>query len=204
MPTIDLIGTQKELQWLEKKLAITSGLQASQNRTVKRGEVYLCEFGHNLGSELRGIHPCVIVQNDSSAPNSYTVCAVPITHAAGRMTIPPSLVPITRQTDANGLVIEGYANVSQVKCISKGRLTKPICTLPVQDIQAIDKQLASVIGIYNYYLDVEKKLETATKRAEDKETKIKALREYLSLIEKNVSGDNRQVILDLVEKALNL
>lgn len=205
MSTIDLKDTQMELQWLEKKLAITHGLQESQNRTVKRGEVYLCEFGYNLGSELRGIHPCVIIQSDSSAPNSYTVCAIPITHAASRAANPPpSLVAITRQANSNRTIIEGYVNISQVKCISKGRLKDQICVLPAQDMQAIDQQLASIMGLYTYVLDAKKKLATAVKRAEDKETKIKELRSCLSLIKQNISGNNRQAILDWIDVALNL
>lgn len=205
MTTIDLQETQMELRWLDKKLALTSNVKTSQLRTVHRGEVYQCEFGHNVGSEMRNVHPCVIIQNDSSAPNSWTVCVVPITHAATRNTFPPALVQITQQFDVKQrIIIEGYADVAQIKCVSKARLHQHICTLPSGDMKNIDKQLATITDLYDYYLKNEKKLQTAIKRADDKESKIKVLRKYLQNIADVVDGNSAEKVRELIKEALNL
>ena len=97
MPAIlDLKETQEELQWLDKKLAIKANrLQGQQLPSVRRGEVYWCEFGYNLGSEIRDVHPCVIVQNNSNSRNIRTVIVAPITHASSRAQSSTLLIPIT-------------------------------------------------------------------------------------------------------------
>lgn len=205
MPQIDLLETQKELQWLEKKLSLTAGLVTSQKRTILRGQVYQCDFGHNVGSELRESHPCVVVQNDSSAPNSLNVCVVPITHAYSRKSIPPVLVPVTQQTKSTGkIIIEGYANVAQIRCVSKGRLHHQICVLTQNDMQKIDIQIASFFGLYHYYQQAKKSLKTASERAVAKEKKIKQLRSALTEISGVASQDCKNQIQKIIDAAMKL
>lgn len=49
--------------------------------TVKRGEVYLCDFGFPLGCEQGGKRPAIIVQNDIGNHYSSTTIVVPCTTA---------------------------------------------------------------------------------------------------------------------------
>lgn len=200
MAHIDLQETKDELQWLEKKLEIKAlRLINGQRVAVRRGEVYGCDFGYNIGSELRGYHPCVIVENDATSTTRRSVCVAPITHASQRQHVPASLVPITRQTDANGnLMIEGYVDVAGIRAVSKARLTCKKAVLPPADMLQIDKAIASITGIYGHYNAIEKKLETAQKRGDAKEEKARILRALLIEAEKNLpvglDGDLRERI----------
>lgn len=206
MANIDLLETQEELQWLEKKLDIKSKrLASSQRKTVKRGEVYGCDFGYNLGSELRGYHPCVIIQNNATSVNLQTVCVAPITHASSRTSRPASLVPIAQQKDTTGkVIIEGYADIANLRALSKARLTKYIATLSTIDMQKIDAEIAAVTDLYGYYKDAQSKIQIAQNRADAKEEKIKKLRKVLQETEKLLTEKEYAELRETITEALKL
>ncbi len=206
MANIDLQETKDELQWLEKKLEIKAlRLTNGQRIAVRRGEVYGCDFGYNIGSELRGYHPCVIVENDATSATRRSICVAPITHASQRQHMPASLVPITRQIDANGnLMIEGYADVAGIRAVSKARLTRKKAVLPPADMLQIDKAIASITDIYGHYKALEKKLETAQKRGDAKEEKAKILRNLLMEAEKNLPADLNSNLRERIAEALKI
>ena len=205
MPNIDLQETQEELQWLEKKLDIKANrVIRARRRPVRRGEVYGCDFGYNIGSELRGYHPCVIVENNATSANRHSICVVPITHAANRQVIPASLVPITRQADQSGnTIVEGFADVAGIRTVSKARLTTKKTVLPASDMLEIDKQLATLTDLYSYYSDLNRRLATAQQRGNAKEEKARKLRALLIEAEKelpdSLAGDLRQRITDALK-----
>lgn len=205
MPDIDLIETQEELQWLEKKLSIKANrLIPSYRMKVRRGEVYGCDFGYNLGSEMRGYHPCVVLQNNAIS-NMRTVFVAPITHAGSRSHTSPSLVPIAQQKDAGGkLMIEGYVDVAGARSVSKARLTSCKAILPPTEMKSIDAALASLTDLYGYYADMERKYKAAEIRGDSKEVKIKALRKALQGVKEALPDDVDQELLLTINEALNL
>lgn len=203
---IDLKETQSELEWLKTKLSIRARkLQGQRLPFVHHGEVYRCLFGYNLGSEMRGEHPCVIIQNNANSATLNTAIVAPITHATNRKKTSSLLVPITPQHGANGAVtLEGYVDVANMKTVSKARLISMITTLPGSDMKKVDKALAVALDVYGYYSDQAKKLETAIKRADAKEQKIKALRNALMKIQDSVPPDIPEIITKTILDALNL
>lgn len=202
MPNIDLQETQEELKWLETKLEIKALRRTS--RTVKRGEVYGCDFGYNIGSELRGYHPCVIIQNDSTTINLRTVCVAPITHASARTNIPASLVPLDRQIDANGkILIEGYADIANIRTVSKARLTNHKTNLSTDDMKKIDSALSSITGLYHYYKKVSEKLAKAQEHAKLRSKKIQTMRSILFEIDKMPSEELPDAVRKKIQEALN-
>ncbi|MDO4468526.1 MAG: hypothetical protein Q4C84_01640 [Bacillota bacterium] len=50
---IELGQVQKMLEWLKTKLYLDSIAQNARSRTVKRGQVYCCNFGCGIGSEMQ-------------------------------------------------------------------------------------------------------------------------------------------------------
>lgn len=61
---IDLEKTQNMLDWLKTKLFLDSIADKAKNRIVHRGEVYECNFGIGIGSEMQKDRPCVIIQGN--------------------------------------------------------------------------------------------------------------------------------------------
>ena len=61
---IDLNKVQIMLEWLKTKLYLDTIAAKAQKRVVKRGQVYKCNFGYGVGSEMQKERPCVVIQND--------------------------------------------------------------------------------------------------------------------------------------------
>lgn len=50
---IDSLQIDKMLEWLKTKLKLDALLVNAKRRTVKRGQVYRCNFGCGVGSEMK-------------------------------------------------------------------------------------------------------------------------------------------------------
>lgn len=153
---VNLSQVQKMLDWLKTKLYLDSNAVNSARRTVKRGQVYRCNFGCGVGSEMQKDRPAVIVQNDVGNNRSGNTIVVPITHDASTL---PCVANITAQNDAAGnVIIDGQANTSNIMCISKARLGNYVCDLSNGDMKLIDEALAKTMELIHYYSDISGKL----------------------------------------------
>lgn len=143
----ELSGAKEFWSWIKKQLDLNTNASQSRNLLVKRGEVYWCEFGLNIGSEMSksGPRPAVIVQNNPGNRSSPNTIVVPVTHDTGAQYF---LVPIAAQHRPDGSVLlDGNVNVSNIVCISKARLTRRITQLPNAEMRKIDSALARLLSI---------------------------------------------------------
>ena len=69
-------------------------------------------------------------------------------------------------------ILDGQANTSNMMCVSKARLGDYICSLPMTDMKKIDEAMAKTVGLFSYYLDLNKRLNDILKYI----TKIKEQR----------------------------
>ena len=154
---INLSKTQKYLNWLSTKLFLDNISTRSKKRVVERGMVYWCHFGYNIGSELSKScpRPCVVIQKDDYNKKSPNVIVVPVTHKFAELSC---IVPLeTRYNESGDIILDGYVNVSNIMCISKARLTDPICTLSPDESKNIDFAVMRQLDIMQYYKDLENK-----------------------------------------------
>ncbi len=167
---IDLTKTQKYLDWLKKKLFLDKTAPTAKYRFVKKGQVYWCEFGIGIGSEMskESPRPCVIIQKTSINKNSPNTIVVPITHDKDSL---PCLVPIKEYYDHFGnKILDGQVNVSNIVCVSKSRLTKQICQLDDVEVDEIDKRIMYQLDIYKSYYDANKQLSKIRQKLQISET----------------------------------
>lgn len=156
---IDLLKTQKYLEWMKHKIYLDKVSNDAKNRKVQRGQVYWCNFGMNIGSEMskETVRPCVIIQNNIANINSSNTIVAPITHDKDKL---PCLVQINTVTDKNNrIILDGQVNVSNIVCVSKARLEDFILKLTKQEIKAIDKAISTQLNLYIYYNNLSTKLE---------------------------------------------
>lgn len=168
---IDLTKVQRFLEWLKTELYLDVTALRAKNRLVKRGQVYRCNFGMGVGSEMQKDRPAVIVQNAVGNMKSGNTIVIPITHDTS---ILPCTVNITPQYEPDGITLklDGQANASNIMCVSKARLGEYICDLPSADMKAIDESLAKTMDLMRYYANIKQKLADKLKYVE----KIKAER----------------------------
>lgn len=163
---IKLSKVQGMLEWTKSKLYLDSLADKAKSRNVRRGEVYECNFGIGVGSEMQKERPCVIIQGNVGNINSSNVIVAPITHTDKPL---PSMAHITTQTNSNGILLDGLVNLSNIQTVSKARLGNYITKLSKNDIEAIDKAIYVSLGLI--------------KNIKNYEEKITNLENYISKIE---------------------
>ncbi len=153
---IELRQIQKMLEWLKTKLYLDSLAENTRSRIVRRGQVYRCNFGCGIGSEMQKERPAVVIQNDVGNRHSGNTIVVPITHDTSDL---PCVANITPLTDESGnVILDGQANVSNMICVSKARLGDLVGTLSKADMKSIDEKIAKTVGLMRYYSDLTKRL----------------------------------------------
>ena len=133
--------------WIQRMFQLNKNAPAAKYLQVKRGEVYWCDFGLNIGSEISKAtpRPAVIVQNNPGNLHSPNTIVVPVTHSTVTAYY---CVPIKAQQKPDGsILLDGKANVSAVTCVSKARLVARITQLPNNEMRQIDAALARILSI---------------------------------------------------------
>lgn len=151
--SVEISNAQQFISWINTKSYLNTIAPSAAKRFVKRGQVYWCHFGLNIGSEMSKPtpRPAVIVSNFKTNKNSSNIIVVPVTHNQAQL---PYLVPITPVLDANGKVIlDGQADTADIICVSKARLGDLIATLPAAQMKNIDKSISISLELIHYYTD---------------------------------------------------
>ena len=153
---IELGQVQKMLEWLKTKLYLDSISQNARSRAIKRGQVYRCNFGCGIGSEMQKERPAVVIQNDVGNNRSGNTIVIPITHDTSTL---PCVADITPLTDETGnVLLDGQANASNMMCVSKARLGDLVGSLSKADMKKIDEAIAKTVDLMGYYSDLTKRL----------------------------------------------
>lgn len=192
---LDLQKTQFQIDWLKQQLYLDCISQNTKSRTVKRGQVYYCELGTGIGSELQKRRPCVIYQNNIGNIHSSKTIVIPITH-----TYKPNLscfVPVADKYDNNGnVILDGYINVTEIRAIDKARICDYICDIEHDEIKAADMAIAQNLDMYRHYKALENKYADKVKHAEN-------LTAVLSEIKKLLNVQNNSEIITELKKLLD-
>lgn len=151
--SVELSNAQKFISWMNTKSYLNTIAQNAAKRFVKRGQVYWCHFGLNVGSEISKTtpRPAVVVSNFRTNKNSSNIVVVPVTHNQNQL---PYLVPIIPVTDTSGKVLlDGQADTADIICVSKARLGDLITTLSAAQMKDIDKSISISLDLIHYYTD---------------------------------------------------
>jgi len=143
------------INWLNTALFLDNQAYTTHahKRSVRRGEVYWCHLGYNIGTEIRKTtpRPCVIIQNDKVNIRSSNTIVCPITHSSRNYSC---LIPIGIYKNQQGnIILDGKANISNILTIDKVRLDKKILPnpLPKSVMDQIDNQLLFQTGLISKF-----------------------------------------------------
>lgn len=120
----------EHVEWTHNKQIIIDALPANLNKKPRRGEIWTCQLGKNIGSEENKIRPVIIIQNNTGNEKSPTTIIVPISNRPKKIAVHIRL----RNSDyklAQGETefITGTILCEQIKIVSKARLGRHIATL---------------------------------------------------------------------------
>jgi len=110
---------------------------------VKRGDVYMVDFGSPNGSVQGGMRPAVVLQNDKGNLYSPTVTVAPITSKQKRARM-PTHVKLSRGD--GGLAMESTVLAEQMRTINKTQIVYRLGSLSMEStsrlVCAVKIQLA--------------------------------------------------------------
>lgn len=158
---INLSTVQNTLEWTKKQIYLDSISSKAKKRMVRRGEVYSCNFGIGVGSEMQKDRPCLVIQSDVGNINSSNVIVAPITHTDKNIS---TMAKIEPQTDTNGIIIlDGFVNLSNIQTVSKARLGNFISKLSKADLKLVDNAIYVSLRIITNIKNYETKIENLNK-----------------------------------------
>lgn len=112
----------------------------------RKGEIYLIEFGQNIGNELSNTHMGIIIQNSLKNSISSTIVVIPISSS-------PKLYD-THEKILQEDIIEGRLNklpskakTEQITCIDKARLIHKVGKLSTNFMNRLEKRLLKNLDI---------------------------------------------------------
>ena len=108
------------------------------------GAVVVVELDPTVGSEQRGVRPCVVVSDPDviSDQRFPLVCVVPITGTPGEGLLYPPLAP-----GKSGLAKKSFALIDHLRSIDKRRVRRVFGEVEREEIAAIDEGLAVFLGL---------------------------------------------------------
>lgn len=126
------------IHWASNKIYINDSVSESLGRIPKRGEIWTCQLGKNIGSEENKIRPVIIIQNDTGNGKGPTTIIVPISNR------PKKIATHIELRDSDYVLVEGEKNkvtgtvlCEQIKVVSKARLGRHVATLKSDFVENI-------------------------------------------------------------------
>lgn len=112
----------------------------------RKGDIYLIEFGQNVGKELNDIHMGIIMQDSLKNSVSSTVIVVPISSS--------SKLYYTHERIIEDDIIEGKLNklpckakAEQLTCVDKARLIHKVGKISSNFLQRLEKKILIILDI---------------------------------------------------------
>lgn len=120
----------KYAEWVNQSMCMNDRISLRANILPKRGEIWTCELGENVGSEENKIRPVIIIQNDTGNQNAPTTIIVPISNRPKKIAVHISILSgdfdLIRDEK---MEITGTVLVEQIRVVSKARLGRHVASL---------------------------------------------------------------------------
>ena len=113
-----------------------------EERSFKRGEIYVADLSPYVGSEQGGIRPVIILQNNLGNIFSPTLIVAPLTSRYKKRNLPTHYLI----EDVEELKTTSLVPLEQIKTIDKRRITEYIGQASKDDIKNIEKALTISLG----------------------------------------------------------
>ena len=192
----------RELFWLDKKLYLSSLKNKVIGREVKRNEIYRCNFGIGIGSEMDKDRPSVIIQINSFNSSSGNTIVAPITHDKGKISC---LIPIKNRYNKKGdLILDGNINVSNLMCVSKARLGDKIGELDKDEIIDLNNALYRHLALDSYIRQLEKKIKQKDKYISELKEKRQEDNDFLNKLKEICQKYNKEEILKYFKELVDI
>lgn len=138
----------KYVEWVNKKMDMNNDSLERKSTIPKRGEIWTCELGQNIGSEENKIRPVIVIQNNTGNEKGPTTIVVPISNRQKKIKVHIQL----RESDyilvkGEAQKVTGTVLCEQIKVVSKVRLGRHIATLKDEFVKILDIKLKNSLEL---------------------------------------------------------
>lgn len=138
----------KYVEWVNKKMDMNDDSLERKSTIPKRGEIWTCELGQNIGSEENKIRPVIVIQNNTGNEKGPTTIVVPISNRQKKIKVHIQL----RESDyilvkGEAQKVTGTVLCEQIKVVSKVRLGRHIATLKDEFVKILDIKLKNSLEL---------------------------------------------------------
>lgn len=122
-------------------------MNTNTNKKVKRGEIYLYDFGTNEGSIQSGVRPVLIIQCDEGNAASTTTIVAAMTRVAKRTYLPTHIIL------DNGLETgkPSMVMLEQIRTVNQSDLIRRVGVVEDKEIERyIDKAIRVGLGLVEF------------------------------------------------------
>uniref|UniRef100_C5D546 Transcriptional modulator of MazE/toxin, MazF n=1 Tax=Geobacillus sp. (strain WCH70) TaxID=471223 RepID=C5D546_GEOSW len=194
---IELSKVSRMMNWVALKLTLHKRANSAKRRVVKRGEVYKCYLGENIGSEENKQRPVLIIQNDVGNINSPNVIVAPITNSAGE---PKVTVPVTTQYNSDGtILLSGYILLGNIVTVSKARLGDYVTTL-TSEMDDVNEKILVSLGLFADVKSLKDRLAKDKQHIRKITNENYQLKQLLDTIRTHLGAKSNDDILPLLQK----
>lgn len=153
-PYIQRVYFNRFFEWFIKKLDLqdkADKLDKKKNKgkhpiKPRRGDIYLIEFGQNIGKELSNTHMGIILQNSSNNIASHTVIVVPISSSQSLYSTHEKILEKDIK-DGKLNKIPSKAKAEQITCIDKARMLYKIGSVTDEFMIRLEKRIIKNLDI---------------------------------------------------------
>lgn len=130
------------VSWVNEQIKMNDNAVKDVRVIPRRGEIWTCELGQNIGSEENKIRPVIIIQNDTGNKNAPTTIVAPISNRPKKIAVHIELRESDyKLEDGEKSHITGTVLSEQIKVVSKVRLGRHIATLNKDFMDILDSKL---------------------------------------------------------------
>ena len=109
-----------------------------------RGEVYWLDFAPASGPEMKGMHPCVIVQNDVG--NQYSGLSI-VAAVTSNLRVAALPVGVLLKAGEGGLKRDSVVHCGHIYTVDKARLAQSSGQLSAVRMSEVDRALARSLDL---------------------------------------------------------
>lgn len=127
--------------------ALGTSKEASEAKTLRRGDVFWADLSPRSGSEQGGRRPVVIVSHDgfNLTPAWRSVIVVPVTTSKAQEERGPSAVPLP--SGAGGLKRSSFALCHQITTLDCEKLANRLGALPPHLLRTVERGLKAALDL---------------------------------------------------------
>jgi mRNA interferase MazF len=115
-----------------------------QQSQLKRGQIYMFDFGKIKGSEIAGEHPALIVQNDVGNKYAPTTIIIAIHGNYGKQELP---ICVRVKAGTSGLTKDSIIDTGHILTIDKRHVKRFLGMLPDNIMSQVDIALKNSLQI---------------------------------------------------------